>query len=160
MVIDFICRIPIPIRDFTAAPNLIVIRSFDVNKPGEDAKNLKGGVAGGTILKGVLRVGDEVEIRPGIVRKDQKSGNMTWQSIITRVVSLQADENNLMYAVPGGLIGVGLKVDPYLTRSDRLVGSIIGYPNQMPQVVIEIEVQFYLLRRLLGVKNESGSSSQ
>jgi translation initiation factor 2 subunit 3 len=53
---------------------LIVIRSFDVNKPGEDAENLKGGVAGGTILKGVLKVGDEVEIRPGIIRKDWKSG--------------------------------------------------------------------------------------
>lgn len=33
---------------------MIVIRSFDVNRPGEDAENLKGGVAGGTILKGVL----------------------------------------------------------------------------------------------------------
>lgn len=74
VVVDYICRIPIPIRDFTSAPKLIVIRSFDVNKPGEDAETLRGGVAGGTILKGVLRVGDEVEIRPGIIRKDQKSG--------------------------------------------------------------------------------------
>ena len=48
---------------------MIVIRSFDVNKPGIDAENLKGGVAGGTILKGVLRVGDKIAIRPGIIRK-------------------------------------------------------------------------------------------
>ena len=61
-------------RDFSSAPNLIIIRSFDVNKPGEDAENLKGGVAGGTILKGVLRIGDEVEIRPGIIRRDMKTG--------------------------------------------------------------------------------------
>jgi translation initiation factor 2 subunit 3 len=53
---------------------MIVIRSFDVNKPGEDCENFKGGVAGGTILKGVLRVGDEIEIRPGIIRKDSRSG--------------------------------------------------------------------------------------
>jgi translation initiation factor 2 subunit 3 len=58
------------LRDFTSAPNLIIIRSFDVNHPGIDAEELQGGVAGGTILKGVLKVGDEVEIRPGIVRKD------------------------------------------------------------------------------------------
>jgi len=45
-----------------------------------------------------------------------------------------------MYAVPGGLIGVGLKVDPYLTRSDRLVGNILGHPGSMPDVVIEIDV--------------------
>lgn len=51
-------------RDFTSTPRLIVIRSFDVNKPGEDVENLKGGVAGGSILQGVLRMGDEVEVRP------------------------------------------------------------------------------------------------
>ena len=33
-----------------------VIRSFDVNKPGCEVDELKGGVAGGSILKGVLRV--------------------------------------------------------------------------------------------------------
>lgn len=34
-----------------------VIRSFDVNKPGCEVDDLKGGVAGGSILKGVLKVG-------------------------------------------------------------------------------------------------------
>jgi len=110
------------LRDFTSAPNLIVIRSFDVNKPGEDAENLKGGVAGGTILRGVLKIGDEVEIRPGIIRKDFRTGQTSWNHIISRITSLKADENHLMYAVPGGLIGVGLKVDPYITRADRMVG--------------------------------------
>jgi translation initiation factor 2 gamma subunit (eIF-2gamma) len=33
-----------------------VIRSFDVNKPGAEVDDLKGGVAGGSILKGVLKV--------------------------------------------------------------------------------------------------------
>ena len=31
---------------------LIVIRSFDVNKPGAEVDELKGGVAGGSILRG------------------------------------------------------------------------------------------------------------
>lgn len=44
-----------------------------------------------------------------------------------------------MYAVPGGLIGVGMKVDPFITRSDRLVGQIVGHPGKMPDVVVEIE---------------------
>ena len=48
--------IPVPMRDFTASPRLIVIRSFDVNKPGADVDELKGGVAGGSILTGVLRL--------------------------------------------------------------------------------------------------------
>ena len=33
-----------------------VIRSFDVNKPGCEPEELKGGVAGGSILMGVLKV--------------------------------------------------------------------------------------------------------
>ena len=49
---------------------MIVIRSFDVNKPGQRAEELKGGVAGGSILKGVLQLGDEIEILPGLVSKD------------------------------------------------------------------------------------------
>lgn len=43
-------------RDFTSEPRLIVIRSFDVNKPGCEVDDLKGGVAGGSILRGVLKV--------------------------------------------------------------------------------------------------------
>lgn len=69
VVVDYICRIPIPSRQFTVPPYMIVIRSFDVNKPGEDAETLKGGVAGGTILKGCLKVGDQIAIRPGKVTK-------------------------------------------------------------------------------------------
>eukprot|EP00741_Cyanophora_paradoxa_P022043 tig00021433_g21279.t1 len=58
--IDVICeyivkKIPIPTRNFTSPPRLIVIRSFDVNKPGEEVEDLRGGVAGGSILQGVLK---------------------------------------------------------------------------------------------------------
>ena len=49
--IDVVCeylvnRIPVPPRDFTSSPRLIVIRSFDVNKPGELVDDLKGGCVG------------------------------------------------------------------------------------------------------------------
>lgn len=53
MVCEYLCKkVPVPIRDFTSAARLIVIRSFDVNKPGSEVEELKGGVAGGSILKG------------------------------------------------------------------------------------------------------------
>ena len=65
-------KIPIPVRDFTSSPRLIVIRSFDVNKPGAEIDELKGGVAGGSILTGVLALGMNVEIRPGIIKKDEQ----------------------------------------------------------------------------------------
>lgn len=126
-------RIPIPVRDFTSDPRLIVIRSFDVNKPGAEVDELKGGVAGGSILTGVLRLGMEVEIRPGIVTKDS-AGRNRCQPIYSRIVSLHAETNHLQFAVPGGLIGVGTKIDPTLCRADRLVGQVLGAVGKLPQI--------------------------
>jgi len=151
-------QVPIPPRDFLSNPLMIIIRSFDVNKPGEEIEKLKGGVAGGSIHKGVLRFGDEIEIRPGIVSKDA-SGNVLCKPIRSRIMSLAAEQNSLQYAVPGGLIGVGTKIDPALTRGDRLVGHLLGHPQKLPEIYIEIEVKFYLLRRLLGVKTEGDSKA-
>ena len=37
-------------------------------------------------------------------------GKLTCQPIFSRIVSLFAEQNDLMFAVPGGLIGVGTKV--------------------------------------------------
>eukprot|EP00730_Choanoeca_flexa_P016696 TRINITY_DN7946_c0_g1_i4.p1 TRINITY_DN7946_c0_g1~~TRINITY_DN7946_c0_g1_i4.p1 ORF type:complete len:349 (+),score=63.59 TRINITY_DN7946_c0_g1_i4:95-1048(+) len=55
---EYICtQIPVPKRDFLSPPRLIVIRSFDVNKPGFEVDDLQGGVAGGSILQGVLKKG-------------------------------------------------------------------------------------------------------
>jgi translation initiation factor 2 subunit 3 len=104
VVEHLITSIPVPPRDFTAAPRLIVIRSFDVNKPGAEIEELKGGVAGGSILNGVLKLGDEIEIRPGIVSKDSQ-GKIQCKPIFSRVVTLFAEHNDLKFAVPGGLIG-------------------------------------------------------
>ena len=44
------CKLPVIISPST------VIRSFDVNKPGCEVDDLKGGVAGGSILHGILQV--------------------------------------------------------------------------------------------------------
>jgi translation initiation factor 2 subunit 3 len=65
-----------------------------------------------------------------------------------------AEKNELLYAVPGGLIGVGLLVDPSITRNDRLVGNVLGYPGKLPDIYTKIEVNFYLLKRLIGAKVE------
>merc|ERR550537_1191808 len=157
VVCEYLCtQVPIPPRDFTSNPLMIIIRSFDVNKPGGEVQTLKGGVAGGSILKGVLRKGDEIEIRPGIVSKDE-AGMTLCKPIRSRIMSLAAEQNSLNFAVPGGLIGVGTKMDPTLTRADRLVGQVLGHPGKLPHIFVEIEVKYYLLRRLLGVKTEGES---
>ncbi|KAI4263786.1 MAG: hypothetical protein L6R42_001075 [Xanthoria sp. 1 TBL-2021] len=154
-----VTKIPVPIRDFTAAPHMMIIRSFDVNKPGAEIEDLKGGVAGGSILTGVLKLGDEIEIRPGVVSKDDQQ-KIKCRPIFSRVVSLFAEHNDLKFAVPGGLIGVGTRVDPTLCRADRLVGFVLGLKGQLPAIYTGLEVNFFLLRRLLGVKTADGKQAK
>lgn len=157
--IDVVCeyitkKIPIPDRDFKASPRLIVIRSFDVNKPGCEVTDLKGGVAGGSILRGVLTVGQEIEVRPGIISRDSESGRVVCKPIRSRIISLYTESNELQFAVPGGLIGVGTKIDPTLCRADRMVGQVLGAVGTLPMIFTELEISYFLLRRLLGVRTE------
>merc|ERR1712038_662340 len=88
--------------------------------------------------------------------KGDGDGDIRCSPIYSKISSLYAEHNDLQYAVPGGLIGVGTKIDPTLTRADRLVGQVLGLKGQLPDVFAEIEISYYLLRRLLGVKTADG----
>jgi len=131
---------------------MLVIRSFDVNKPGEDIDNLKGGVAGGSLLQGILKVGQEIELRPGIIRKTT-DGSLTCSPIISKIVSLASEGNHLEFAVPGGLIGVGTQIDPSLAKSDRLVGQLLGAKGALPDVFVKLEINHTLMDRAVGDKS-------
>ena len=53
---DVVCeyimkKISVPVRDFVSPPQMIVIRSFDVNKPGCEVLELKGVFVGGSIIQ-------------------------------------------------------------------------------------------------------------
>jgi translation initiation factor 2 subunit 3 len=102
---------------------MTIIRSFDINKPGFEIDALKGGVIGGSILQGILKVGDDVEVRPG--RIEYENEEPICKPYFSKIRSLQSEQNELLYAVPGGLIAVGLDIDPSLARADRLIGNVI-----------------------------------
>jgi translation initiation factor 2 subunit 3 len=129
---------------------MIVVRSFDINKPGTKIDKLKGGVAGGSILEGVFELNDQIEIKPGIVERDESGTIVGYIPIKSTIKSIFAEKNELQYAIPGGLIAIGTEIDSMLTRNDRLVGQVIGHPYQLPEVYTEIEIVYELLIRLLG----------
>ncbi|KAJ1886835.1 eukaryotic translation initiation factor 2 subunit gamma [Coemansia sp. IMI 209127] len=160
VVLEYLHKsIPMPIRDYTTDPQLTVIRSFDINKPGSEADNLRGGVVGGSILKGILKVGDEIELRPGRLEKDPVTNRMKIVVLRSRIVSLNAEANSMQFAVPGGLIGVGSLLDPAITRQDLLLGNVLGHPGKLPKVYVGIEVNYFLLRQLLGMQKDKSRSS-
>jgi len=141
-----ICKLPIPQRNLEAHPKMIVIRSFDVSKSGAPAKEVKGGVAGGSLLQGTLHVGQEIEIRPGLIfQKQNQTGDtvFVFKPIKTTVTSLFSEKTQLKLAIPGGLIGVGTKLDPALTKQNRLVGQIVGL--NLPDVYDEIKLKYFAI---------------
>jgi translation initiation factor 2 subunit 3 len=130
-------------RDEKAKLRLYVSRSFDVNRPGSEIKNLNGGVLGGSIVQGILKVGDEIEIKPGIVRKEGAKPT----SIVCKVQSMKQENTDLETAHPGGLIAIATSLDPSLSKSDALVGSVVGRKGEVPDPVDAIGVKYTVLER-------------
>jgi translation initiation factor 2 subunit 3 len=143
-------HVPTPRRDPTKPPRLNVLRSFDVNKPGTTADKLAGGVIGGTVLQGVFKIHDEVEVRPGV--RVEKAGKAIYEPLFTEVVSLQAGGKTAEEARPGGLVGVGTLLDPALTKADGLTGNLVGKPETLPPTISELTMDTHLFPRALGTK--------
>ncbi len=141
-----------PKRDLTKDPLMFVARSFDVNKPGTNIKDLVGGVLGGSIKQGILKVNDEIEIRPGI--KTEEHGKTIWKPIITKILDLKASGASFDSLQPGGSIGLLTALDPYLTKSDSLIGNLVGHINKLPLVWYELTIEPKLLQRIVGAKDK------
>ena len=138
-------NIPTPKRNPNTAPIMYVARSFDVNKPGTGIEKIRGGVVGGSLVKGVLRSGDEIELLPGIFV--QRKGKDFYEPVKTRIVSLNAGGEEVKEAGPGGLIGVATLLDPSLTRADALVGCVAGKPGAVPRVWRELVAEVFPVAR-------------
>ena len=138
-------NIPTPHRDSAADAQLVVLRSFDVNKPGAEITSLVGGVLGGSVTKGELKVGDEVEIAPGLVDDRGK-----YSPLITKIASLGTGVGMADKVGPGGLVSVGTFLDPSLTKGDLMVGSLIGKPGSLPPAKTHITTDLQLFEQAVG----------
>ena len=138
--------IPTPKRDAGADPLMYVVRSFDVNRPGAEIAGLAGGVLGGSLTRGELKVGEEIEVRPGMV--DARSGKFV--PIVTRVSSLQTGAGEAEKVGSGGLVAIGTHLDPTFTKGDQMVGSVIGRPGTLPETLEQVTLDVTLLETAVG----------
>jgi translation initiation factor 2 subunit 3 len=143
-------RIPTPKRDQSLDSRMSILRSFDVNKPGTEVEELVGGVVGGSITQGIFKKGDEVEIRPGI--KTETSGKIVYESLIAKVDGLQAGDGEVKQATPGGLIAVGTDLDPSVTKSDGLVGNVVGRAGTLPETLEKVTLDIDLFEKAVGTE--------
>lgn len=131
-----------PIKDnVNKVPQFRVSRSFDVNKNNTNINNISGGILGGSLISGKLKVGDEIEIKPGIVTKDS-NGNMVSTPIYSTIKSLKTDTTELSSIYPGGLIGIGTDIDPFYCKNDNMIGNIVGIKGALPAVFNNIRINF------------------
>ncbi|MEM2321098.1 MAG: translation initiation factor IF-2 subunit gamma [Candidatus Bathyarchaeia archaeon] len=140
-----------PPRDLTKPPRMYIVRSFDINRPGTPINSLSGGVIGGSILQGKFKVGDEIEIRPGI----STSARGAYESLFTKIVSLHTGGRYVDEAVCGGLVGVGTLLDPSLTKADGLAGNVVGKPDLLPPTRHELTLKTHLFERVIGAKEQT-----
>lgn len=147
--------IPTPEHDLDKPPIMYVARSFDVNKPGTLPAKLNGGVIGGTVSQGKLDVKDELEIRPG--RKVEYEGKTNWMPITTSITRLMYGGDAVEEATPGGLLAVGTKLDPSMTKSDALAGQVAGKPGTLPPVWHKFVMKTTLLERVVGTSSDEAT---
>ncbi len=138
-------------RDAEADPVMHVARSFDINSPGTAPEDLKGGVIGGSLIRGKFSIGDEIEIAPGF----KTDGKDSYAPIKAKIVSLNAGSKNVKSVLPGGLIAIGTELDPAITKSDGLTGRVIGKPGTLPPVVSSFTMNTVLLDRVVGSASET-----
>jgi translation initiation factor 2 subunit 3 len=147
VVLQELAKLPIPKRDTESDPAMYIARSFDVNRPGTRIKDIKGGIIGGSVIRGKFKTGDEIQISPGMNVSKGKQGREVYEPIITTVESLFADKDKLTEAIAGGLIAIGTELDPSFTKADTLVGQMVGKVGKLPEAVYEIDMSYESLNR-------------
>jgi len=70
--------------------------------------------------------------------------------LCSEITSLHVGEEPVQEALCGGLVGVGTYLDPSVTKSDGLVGSIVGKPGTLPPVLNEVSLEVFLFDIVVG----------
>ncbi len=134
-------------------PLFLIARSFDINKPGTAIDKLHGGILGGALKVGTLKIGDKIEIKPGYSYK--KNNTYYYKTVKSKIVSMQKGEYKINQAFPGGSLAIETELDPSLTKVDALSGSVASKEGFLPEITENIRVKYTLFEEVLGSgKNE------
>lgn len=111
----------------------LVVRTFDINKPG--SSEIHGLVIGGSILKGLVSVGDDLVLLP--------------HNIETKIYSLKTERTLLQVSGTGGLVAMQTDINP--SFCDSLIGcSFVKKSHFVPECLIagntELKFKYTLLK--------------
>ncbi|MBU2562444.1 MAG: translation initiation factor IF-2 subunit gamma [Nanoarchaeota archaeon] len=147
-IFEELYNLEIPKKEINTAPVFLIARSFDINKPGTKISNLKGGVLGGILKKGKLKVGEEIEIKPGLSIK--KANQRTYQTLTTDILSLYKGNISVKEVTPGASISIETNLDPFLAKTDSLTGCLVSTKDNLPEISHTIKIKTKLFEKVLG----------
>ncbi len=147
-LLEALSELSIPEKDQKSKPIFLVARSFDINKPGTEIKNLNGGVLGGILKQGKLKVGDEIEIKPGLSEK--KNNQFQYSPLKTKIISLHKGNSSVKEVLPGASISIETNLDPYLTKTDSLTGCLVSTIGNLPEITNKTKIKAELFQEVLG----------
>ncbi len=145
-----LCNLEIPKKQINEKPIFLIARSFDINKQGKTINKLNGGVLGGILKKGKLKVGDEIEIKPGLSIK--KAHQHIYQTLTTKILSLYKGNSSVKEVIPGVSISIETELDPFMTKTDSLIGCLVSTKNNLPEISHDIKIKSKLFKEVLGTE--------
>lgn len=119
-------------------PIFNITRSFDINKPGINWKDIKGGVIGGSLSCGKLNIGDNITIFPGIDNTP----------ITTNIISIKSENIELDKLDVPGLVGICTNIEPYYCKNDYLKGNFIAIEDDIIKSK-KIKIKNYLVNNYI-----------
>jgi len=151
-LLEAITLLKIPERDLNAKPIFLIARSFDVNKPGTEIDKLAGGVVGGCLKRGKLKVGDKIEIKPGIAKK--KHDKIEYKEVKAKIIGIKAGNYELEEAIPVGSLAIETSLDPSITKADSLAGCVLGLEGSLPNITSQLKMKVHLFKEIVGIKEK------
>jgi len=155
---DLLLEIEIPERDTKSAPEFLIARSFDINKPGTKIEKLHGGVLAGILKKGTIKIGDEIEIKPGVTEKH--ANQISYKPLKTKIISIMRGTTPIKEATPGGSLAFETELDNTLSKTDFLSGGIASTPNTLPDITETIKIKHQLFKELVGEESAEKTTTQ
>ncbi len=127
MVKHFTAKMP-GMKSFLEPPTMSIVRSLYDSPIGSSIDDLRGstqqslmcsgGIIAGFLHRGIISVGQKITIIPGIAHPDEP-----YTPLETQVVSIKRFTQSQCCA-SGSFVTVETKLDPSITRGNRLTGSV------------------------------------
>ncbi len=156
-LLEALTKLEIPKKNISSDPVFLAARSFDINKPGTRIEKLNGGVLGGILKQGTLKVGDEIEIKPGMIIK--KAHEKAYQTLTTKIISLHKGNQSVAQVTPGASISIETALDPILTKTDSLTGCLVSLKGKLPEITYSTKIKTKLFKEVLGTEDKKPTES-